>query len=161
MAPAINTNTCCHVGLVKPCRNGSIQAASLGRPTPAIRPPNPIGKRLDRIESAANPWCDHKGFNSDAASENGQSRAYSWRTGMGCIDSGCAARADRVYDPSLQALSRLPSRFTNTSASSFHGVKCCTLNTYDTPPSRATAPTAAHAFATFGMPSGGLADRAN
>src|SRR5947209_19287132 len=72
MAPAINTNTCCHVGLVKPCRNGSIQAASLGRPTPAIRPPNPIGERLDRIESAANPWCDHKGFNSDAPSENGQ-----------------------------------------------------------------------------------------
>ena len=45
-----------HVGLVKPCLNGSIQAASLGRPTPAICPPNPIGDRLDRIESAANPW---------------------------------------------------------------------------------------------------------
>jgi hypothetical protein len=44
------------------------------RPTPArIRPPNPIGERLDRIESAANPWCDHKGFNSRARSENGQS----------------------------------------------------------------------------------------
>src|SRR3954453_17771773 len=75
MAPAINTNTCCHVGLVKPCLNGSIQAASLARPTPAIRPPNPIGERLDRIESAANPWCDHKGFKNDAPSENGQSRA--------------------------------------------------------------------------------------
>src|SRR4051812_14796376 len=75
MAPAINTNTCCQVGLVKPCLNGSIQAASLGPPTPAIRPPNPIGERLDRIEAAANPWCDHKGFNSHAPSENGQSRA--------------------------------------------------------------------------------------
>jgi hypothetical protein len=77
MAPAINTNTCCHVGLVKLCGNGFIQPASLARPTPAIRPPNPVGERLDPIESAANPWCDHKGFNSHAWSENGQSRAQS------------------------------------------------------------------------------------
>src|SRR4051812_17561690 len=76
IAPAINTSTCCQVGLVKAWLNGSIQAAKLRRPTPArIRPPNPIGERLDRIESAANPWGDHKGFNNHEPSENGQSRA--------------------------------------------------------------------------------------
>ena len=86
IAPAINTSTCCQVGVVKAWLNGSIQAASLSCRMPArIRPPNPIGERLDRIESAANPWCDHKGFNGHAPSKNGQSRAktlYAARCGV-------------------------------------------------------------------------------
>src|SRR5690242_8903641 len=53
-APAINTNTCCQVGLVNPCLNGSIQVA-VHRPTRAV-----LGRELagPAVPGALTPYTE-------------------------------------------------------------------------------------------------------
>ncbi len=79
MASAINTSACRQVGVVNAWLNGSIQAANFSCPIPARLPTSipriDAGEKLDAIRSAANPRCDHKRFNAQTASKNGQSRA--------------------------------------------------------------------------------------
>lgn len=66
MAPRTSTNTCCQVGSVKPCWNGSIQAASLfGTKRVTCRSESVVGARLTVKELRANRLRDHNRFNGD------------------------------------------------------------------------------------------------